>query len=1016
MRILQKPMKKLKIAVLTMALLLIFAELSPQFPVEMSTRWSPHSEPSLRLTPLGFILGGSMAAEVPEVVYYGDIGAAAVLGNLGYVDVAGVNVWSREAIYETGALGIVKGFDSTNKRFGRTVPLTKEEAMAIVYRAAGREDEAQLLGVAINNARAAASKKTDPLAVWYDGVLQLAANEGLISARDLADAFNADQTTLTTDSFKRKGSAQRQEIAFWLARTLNIQPVGQQQELLNYTDWRSTDPDKLGYMEAILQQGIMTGSGGRINPKQSITREQGAQVVKNAESTVLEALKYVKNSGTVDNITITKDYTGSIAVSGKNVTIRNNDGKNASILTSIPAGTSSGAKNENVGTPSTSQKRELVVYKNGTIGNSNLLKTGDRLQYITDSTNTVKYINVISNVDDVRYIAAQINNVDRENLLMNVTQLFKMDFPDLKSITGDVSFSGSLNEITSYRIAAGATISVNGVKAALTEVTDDATAILTIGSNNIIKEIQCVDLGINSEARRIVRGIVEENNPDLGYLTLYNENGSGVVSGNAAVLRTYNYVDQNKTAIYRNHKAVKADSIQTGDTAYIKLDNDGNIASVSSVDNYTVKYARVVSKLPAEIAVEFEDGTQQLLATGNNIIVVRDKLLVGLKALKDGDRVKLLLNDNGKTTDLKEITIEGDEHFISNIYKGTITKIDDMSDKITVMGLQVFNKGNWERTDRKGVTTIPLADSFNIYSTETVLDIENANKLLYSNEAYIAVEKSYGGEEEAVLLSYRNSLDTQVPTSSDSIAGVISGSGSFMLSRDNQKVNYFTSSIVVKYGRLVSGNSLTDNDKAYLSLNRDYSSGNYYASVVKVDEPQNANGLTIYRGRISAINDEKDFTIESFSQLQGTQWNYYNTPKTFNMTFGTRMLNDEGVLNVRDFKGYGEDNYLKRTVYVVADGTNAVLVSTAPYGISNIKGTVYATDGTKLELHNVQSYSPATYTWVSGANASIGVLDNSIIIKNSKIINAADIENGATVRVMKKDTGSTGEAYIIFVE
>lgn len=999
MRILQKTTGKLKIAVLILALLVFFAELSPlasNFGVQLG--------------------GGAEAAELPETVYYGDAGAEAVLGNLGYVDVTGGNVWSRDAIYETGALGIVKGFDSAFKRFGRTVPLTKEEALAISYRAAGREAEAQQLGVEINNARTAANKKTDPLDVWYDGFLQLAANEGLISMQDLANAFVADQTTLETDSFNRKGAAQRQEMACWLARVLNIQPVAQQRELLNYSDWRSTDPDKLPYLEAILQQRIMTGSGGRINPRQSITREQGAQVVKNAESRVLEALKYTKNSGTVDNIITTKDYTGDIAVSGKNITVRNTNGTTASILTSVPADTVSGVKNENVGTPSTSQNRELVVYKNGTIGNSSLLKTGDRIQYIIDISNTIKYIYVVSNVNDIKYIAVQVNSVDRENLLLDVIQLFELDYPDLESITGDVSFSGSLNEKTSYRVAAEAAITVNGNQAALSEVTDDATAILTIGSNNIIKEIQCVDLGINSEARRIVRGIVEENNPDLGYLTLYNEDGSGTGSSSAAMLRTYNYIDQNKTAIYRNQKAVKADSIQTGDLAYIKLDNDGDISSVSAVENYTVKYGRVVSKLPTEILVEYEDGTQQLLAAGNNIIVVRDKLLVGLKALRDGDRVKLLLNDNGKTTDLKEITIEGDEHFISNIYKGTITKIDDMSDKITVMGLQAFDKGNWERTDRKGFTTIPLADSFRIYSEDTVLDIEEANKLLYSNEAYIAVEKSYGGEEKAVLLSYRNSYDTQVPAANDRITGVISGSGSFMLSRENQKVIYSPGSIVVKYGRLVSGNSLANNDEAYLALNRDYSSGNYYASVVKVDEPQIANGLTIYRGRINTINDEQDFTVESFSQLQGTDWKYSNTPKTFIMTFSTRVLNDDGVLNVRDFKAYGEDSYLNRTVYIVADGTNAVLVSTAPYGIGNVKGKVYSTDGTKFNLRNVQSYNPSTYTWVSSANATIDVLKSSIVIKNSKVISADGIENGDSVRVLKKDAGTTGEGYIIFVE
>ena len=276
--------RKAKLSLIIVAFLVLLTEISP---------------PVSPLFPFA-TAGGALAAEIPEATYTGDTAAAAVLGNLGYTDLAGGNIWSKEAIYETGALGVVKGFATTSKKFGRTIPLTKEEAIAIAYRAAGREAEALQAGIALNNARAAANKKTDPLSVLYDGFLQLAANESLITAQNLADALNADQTTLTAESFRRTASAQRQEMAFWLAKTLNIQPVGQQQETLNYTDWRSTDPDKLPYMEAILQQGIMTGSGGRINPTQSITREQGAQVVKNSETPVLGALKYVKNSGTVE--------------------------------------------------------------------------------------------------------------------------------------------------------------------------------------------------------------------------------------------------------------------------------------------------------------------------------------------------------------------------------------------------------------------------------------------------------------------------------------------------------------------------------------------------------------------------------------------------------------------------------------------------------------------------------------------------------------------------------------------
>lgn len=960
--------------------------------------------------------GGVLAAETPSAVYSGDTAATAVIGNLAYTDVAGNTVWSREAIYEAGALGVIKGLAGTDKRFGRTAALTKEEAIATAYRAAGREAEAQQLGITLNKARAAAIRKTDPLAVLYDGFLQLAANESLITAQNFADAMNTDQKALTADSFKRTAPAQRQEIAYWMAKALGIQPVVQQRELLNYTDWRSTDPDKLPYMEAVLQQGILTGSGSRLNPKQSITREQAAQVVKNAEAQVLATLKYNNNTGTIENIAATKDYTGSVATTGKNISVRNSEGKLVSILTSVPSGTVSGSKNVNTGAAQAVPKLELVVCKNGTIGNSSLLKKGDRLQYITDSSNVVKYINVVSNVNDVRYIAVQVNSVDRANLLMNVTQLFKLDYPDVKRITGNISFSGTQNENTSYRVAAGADITVNGIKAALAGVTEDATAILTIGSNNMIQAIQCVDLGINAEAKNIVKGIVEENNPGLGYITLYNENGSGTGKSNSAALRTYNYVDPNKITIYRNHKLIKADLIQTGDTAYIKLDDEGDISSISAIDNYTVSYGRVISKLPSQIAVKYEDGTEQLLDTGKNVIVVRDKLLVGLNALKDGDRVRLLLNDNGKSTDLKEITIEGDEHFVSNIYKGTVDKIDSMSDKMTVMNLQVFNKGKWERTDRKGFTVIPLADGFHIYSGDTPLDIETANKRLRSNEAYIAVEKTYGGDEQAVLLSYRSSSDTVVPTYDDSIASTVTGSDSFTLLRENQKVNYSAGSIVVKYGRLVSGNSLADSDSAYLALDRDYSTGDYKAAVVKVDEPQVANGLTVYRGRINAINDGRDFTVESFSQLQGTDWRFYNTPKTFNLPFGTRILDSNGVLNVRDFKGYGTDSYLSRVVYVVANGTNAVLVSTAPYGINNIKGTVYDVNGAAMNLRNVQVYNPASYMWSSSPDATIGLLKNSIVLKNGAVINTQDIRTGDSVRIIKLDTTAAGDGYIIFVE
>ena len=419
--------------------------------------------------------------------------------------------------------------------------------------------------------------------------------------------------------------------------------------------------------------------------------------------------------------------------------------------------------------------------------------------------------------------------------------------------------------------------------------------------------------------------------------------------------------------------------------------------------------------MPAWIIVEYDDGTQQILDVDDNIIVIKDRYLAGFAALKDGDRVRLLLNETARSTELKEITIEGDEYYINNIYKGKITKIDRISDKITVMGMQVFKKGRWELVDRKGASTLPLSDNYRIYLKDAPVSINDADRLLYQNEAYIAVERTYGGIEKVVAVTYRNSLDTEISSIADTISEFIPGSSSFKTVNENRTVRFNDGSIVVKYGRLVTGNSLSNNDKVYMALNRDYSSGNYYASVVNVEEPPN-NTLTIYRGRIRDINESRDFTVESFSQLQGIDWKYYNTPKTFNITLNMRILTEDGVLNVRDFVGYGEESYINDVVYVVADGIDTVLVSTAPYGTVNVRGTVYAAGNGTISIRKVTAYNSSTYKWDNIADTTVNILSNTIAIENGKLIDPSSIKKGTDVRIIKRDRTADGDAYIIIVE
>jgi hypothetical protein len=65
---------------------------------------------------------------------------------------------------------------------------------------------------------------------------------------------------------------------------------------------------------------------------------------------------------------------------------------------------------------------DFIVYKNGKIGKSELLNTGDRIEYIVDENKLVKFVNVVSSVIDTKYMVAQVNSIDPQNLTINITK------------------------------------------------------------------------------------------------------------------------------------------------------------------------------------------------------------------------------------------------------------------------------------------------------------------------------------------------------------------------------------------------------------------------------------------------------------------------------------------------------------------------------------------------------------------------------------------------------------------
>lgn len=967
----------------------------------------------------------AVTKEVPEEIFEGVDNASVILNNISYRDVN--NTWAKEAVYQTGALGIMKGYG--DRYFGLPITISKEQAIAIAYRAAGREADAQKAAEALDNARQVDEKKKNAISMWSDGYLQLAANEGLITTQELNDAFNTDQTSLIPGtSFIRSAPAQRQEMAVWIAKALKLEPIYGQDSIFNsFNDWKNADPIKVPYIEAALQNKIMNGNGnGSFSPTGRVTREQAAQIMKNAEDIILPVMKCEIRTGTVEEINNSVDYSQGEKMTTNTFSVRNSNGKLHRLDTQYLSAVVGNNMNEQAGVPLQGTERDFIVYRNGQIGKSRLLKQGDRLKYIVDDTKKIRFVKVISSVNDTRYIAAQVNSIDMQNLTLYVTQLLELDYPEIKDMNLNKNESSLVS--ASYRYSNSVEVMLDGKKAGIDGVKTNSTVILTIW-NGMVTSIAGVDISLEGD-KRVVKGIVEDNNPQLGYITLYGEGASAGTSGNPKILRTYNYANQNVTEVYKNGKKADVGDVEPGDSVFIRLDESMYVSDISAADNYDLRYGTVVSKRPSSIAVEFENDVQQVLPVDGSIPVVRGGSVVGYGALSDGDRVRLLLNVTDKQARVKEITIESNRHAVKNIYKGKVAYIDDVTGKLVVMNLEKLDKGQWTRTDNIGVSEMGLNDRYRIYKGDTLTDIPDVNRNLKNMEAYIASENDYGKEEKAAVVAFRNADDTETVID-DSVSSTKAGTNEFGLTKGTQNISYGQGSIIIKDGRIVAGSSISADDPAYIVANRNNDDGKYYAGVVQINERQQNNLVTVYRGRIKGINDNRDFTVESYSQLKGTNWEYYNTPKTFKITYDTRILGDAGIIAQRDFIGYGDDTYIGRSVYVLADDINAVMVSTAPYGPdgAHAKGRIYeitggsiGEDGTVLEeptgikLRDAKAYDTTKYIWADSKDITLNILKNSVILKNNKAIKPSELTKGDILRVYKKGNGEDGDAYIIFVE
>jgi len=505
-----------------------------------------------------------------------------------------------------------------------------------------------------------------------------------------------------------------------------------------------------------------------------------------------------------------------------------------------------------------------------------------------------------------------------------------------------------------------------------------------------------------------IRGIVVENNPQLGYLTFIDNNGKTVTksyyeddlmvekSEHYQVNDDIGYIDQVFPHFEYDPRDTTIAAIEPGDIIFIRMapGDTNRIIEISAATNYTMKYGKVRTMQANDgytsILVEFEDKQTAWYDAASGVFVSLAGKPIPLSNIQVGDWVKLLVNEaiispGYVMESIKEITVEGGEHFISTIVKGSLAAVDAVQKKLVLEGAETLAKTGW--TNYRDLLNLSISGSdIEYYYNDTRVSLDYVNHYLKNSGvlAYVALENHFAGER-VKKVTFRP--DRERSLTEDTVVDA-SGTGRFdTLSGGTMVADAGT--IVVRHGRLVSAQDILVPDYAKVIVN-----GVNTAAVVNISNAPDTSQIMIARGRVNAVDEGRSFKVQSMSVLSGTKWVYTPVQREFAIDGRTIFLNESGIVSRDSFISYTDESVINNVYNIVIDGSRAAYVVDSPYAQYAVRGTIYRAEGGTLYLRNATVLNEKTGQWTAlhttnsimqvttGQNTLVG-RDNAIVSRNT---------------------------------
>lgn len=957
--------------------------------------------------------------------YEGRNTAVSLMQSLDFSDVSDT-YWAKEPIVRFGALNIVQG---DRRQYNPTGALTNEEALALMVRAAGREAEAKAMAEQMENN---GQVQGGTAVVWSAGYMQIGANLNLITQDQLAEGLVPDPAELPETAFIRTNPVSREQIAEWAVRTLNIlapnniAPIYSQQKIYEFSDWQDISLESLPYVEAATVNNIMNGTPqGTFNPQGNITRAEIVQVFKNMDELLYSAVGLQRNNGTVVSVQDKNTSNNGDTIDQTIIRIRKDDGTIEALLY------------ESLEKPSGQvEVKDSVVYKNGDINGLRELEEGDTVEYITDlDGNTVYYVEVQGGevITSMKGILQPISNIQQGTISLDDGTGEIYTYPMIENLYG-TTFSEDGSETYDY-----------------VKIESDARKVSNLPINQWIEVTLRNQVIINIKyvgqptAVSEIRGVVKENNPTWGYITIIDNDNQEITKkyykNNISVEKQQyydaedeiGYIDEIFPDFRYDPRDTTIDSIEPGDVVYIRIDpqNPEYISDISAKTNYVMRYGSIRSllgkgTLGTRVSIQYENGSTGIMEVPDSVPITKDGRLVSSSQLEPGDWIKVLVNqaiiDPGYVTEtVKEIVVDARGYYITNVYRGQLSSIDLTQRVLRLKNSYELTKAGWGSLTQ--MRSLDLSrEEVEFYNNGSRVPLDYIQRYLksYDGDVYIAMEE-YFDQERVRKVSFRSQRDEVLDADT-----VIDANGADEFKTVNYSESIYTDegTIIARNGRLVDEQNIMPSDYVQVVLN-----GEGKAAVVQITPQPSFEGIQIYRGRIAGIEQANSFEVQSHAELLGMEWSYSPIPRTYTTDYDTVFYNEDGIADADSFIDYTEESQVDEVYTIFTKGSKALRVVENPYAREGIRGEIYGVDQSGIQLKDVSVYQRSSNRWREfsrkNVGAAIGLEPNTIMIKNDEIISIDELGIGDKIRVITTvdlreqyddSDDNTVPGYIILVE